>query len=118
MAFSAPDLEIAPEELAERLARGEVELVDVREPYEWEAGHIAGAVHVPLQSLLAGGESAVLDRNRPVVAVCRTGNRSDLAATMLQARGYDAHNMEGGMEAWAREGLPFVAEDGSPGRVV
>ena len=94
-----------------------VQIVDVREPYEWEAGHIAGAVHVPLQSLLAGGESAVLDRNRPVVAVCRTGNRSELATTMLQARGYDAENLEGGMEAWERAGLPFEASDGGAPRV-
>ncbi len=98
--------------------REDYQLVDVREPYEWQAGRIEGAIHIPLNQVLAGGEKGRLDPSKTVVAVCRTGNRSDLAATMLQARGYDAHNMEGGMEAWAREGLPFVAEDGSPGRVV
>ena len=52
-----------------------------------------------------------------MVAVCRTGNRSELATTMLQARGYDAENLEGGMEAWERAGLPFEASDGGAPRV-
>jgi rhodanese-related sulfurtransferase len=95
----------------------EVQLVDVREAYEWDAGHIAGAVHIPLQSLLAGAERGRLDRSRPVVAICRAGNRSELATALLQARGYDAANMEGGMEAWARTGLPFEASDGGSPRV-
>src|SRR5439155_1424004 len=93
------------------------QVLDVREPYEWEAGHIEGAVHLPLAEVMAGRESAVLDRGRPVVAVCRSGNRSELARVMLQARGYDAHNLEGGMQAWAQSGLPFQASDGGPGRV-
>ena len=96
----------------------EVQIVDVREPYEWEAGHISGAVHVPLQSLLAGGEEGQLARSRPVVAVCRSGNRSELATAMLRARGYDAQNMQGGMEEWERDGLPFESSDGGPPRVV
>ena len=95
----------------------DVQIVDVRELYEWDAGHIAGAIHIPLQSLLAGADATVLDSDRPVVAVCRTGNRSELATTMLQARGYDAENLEGGMEAWERAGFPFEASDGGPPRV-
>src|SRR5690348_17148096 len=95
----------------------EVQIVDVREPYEWDAGHISGALHVPLQALLSGSEQGKLDASRPVVAVCRTGNRSELATAMLRARGYDAANMEGGMEEWARDGLPFEAVDGGPPRV-
>jgi rhodanese-related sulfurtransferase len=95
----------------------EYQIVDVREPYEWQAGRIKGAIHIPLARLMAGAEQGALDRSKAVIVVCRSGNRSELGATMLQARGYDAHNMEGGMEDWAREGLPFEAEDGSPGRV-
>jgi len=49
--------------------------------------------------------------------VCRSGNRSELATLMLQARGFDAHNLEGGMEKWAAASLPFTASDGSEGRV-
>ena len=97
--------------------REKVQILDVREPYEWDAGHIEGAIHVPLAAVLSGGERDLLDPSRPVVVVCRSGNRSELAATMLQARGYDARNLEPGMEGWARAGLPFAASDGSPGRV-
>jgi rhodanese-related sulfurtransferase len=97
--------------------RDDYQIVDVREPYEWEAGRIEGAVHIPLAQLLAGGERGRLDASKPVAVVCRTGNRSELGATMLRARGYDAVNMEGGMEAWQRLGLPFSAADGGPGRV-
>jgi rhodanese-related sulfurtransferase len=97
-------------------SRDNVQIVDVREPYEWEAGHIDGAVHIPLNQLMAGAGQD-LDPSREVVAVCRSGNRSELAALMLQARGYQAHNMEGGMEAWESAGLPFPAEDGTAGRV-
>lgn len=104
-----------PRELFEQRER--VQILDVREPYEWEAGHIEEAIHVPLGQLMAGDEKAQLDRERPVVVVCKTGNRSELAALMLQARGYDAHNLEGGTERWVSQGLPIVAADGSPGRV-
>jgi len=97
--------------------RDEYQFVDVREPYEWAAGRIEGAIHLPLAALMAGGEDDRLDRDRPIIAVCRSGNRSELATMMLRARGYEAFNMEGGMEAWSAAGLPFTAEDGAPGRV-
>jgi rhodanese-related sulfurtransferase len=93
-----------------------VQLIDCREPREWNAGRIEGARLIPLNAILAG-DGADLDEGRPVVVVCRSGNRSELATMMFQARGYDAHNLEGGMEAWEAEGLPFSAPDGSPGRV-
>lgn len=97
--------------------RGEWQILDVREPYEWDAGHIEDAVHVPLNGVMAGAEQERLDPGRPVIVVCKTGNRSELAALMLQARGFEAHNLEGGTEAWVGAGLPIVASDGSPGRV-
>jgi rhodanese-related sulfurtransferase len=93
------------------------QILDVREAYEWEAGHIEGAVHVPLAQVMAGQEQGHLGAGRPIVVVCRSGNRSELASLMLQARGFEAHNLEGGMEAWQAAGLPFAASDGSPGRV-
>jgi rhodanese-related sulfurtransferase len=95
---------------------GEVQLVDCRERDEWDAGRIEGAIFLPLNSIL-GGAGDDLDSSKPVVVVCRSGNRSELAALMLQARGYEAHNLEGGMEEWESQGLPFSAPDGSPGRV-
>jgi rhodanese-related sulfurtransferase len=96
--------------------RDDVQIVDVREGYEWEAGRIDQAVHVPLNELMAG-RGPDLDPGRPVVAVCRSGNRSELATLMLQARGFEAYNMVGGMEAWVRQGLPFSTPAGRPGRV-
>jgi rhodanese-related sulfurtransferase len=96
--------------------QSDVQIVDVREKSEWDAGRIEGSRHIPLNELMAG-RSAGLDTARPVVAVCRTGNRSEVAALMLRARGFDAYNLEGGTEAWVAAGLPFTAPDGSPGRV-
>jgi rhodanese-related sulfurtransferase len=104
-----------PRQVFER--RNEYQILDVREPGEWQAGHIDGAIHIPLAQVMAGAEQGKLDPSRAVVAVCRSGNRSELAALMLQARGFEAHNLQGGMEAWAAAGLPFSSADGGPGRV-
>jgi rhodanese-related sulfurtransferase len=90
---------------------GQIQLVDCREPYEWEAGRVEGAIHIPLNAV---GD---LDTSKPVAVICRSGNRSELATMMFQARGFEAYNVEGGMEAWAAAGLPFSAPDGAPGRV-
>ena len=98
----------------ERLKK--IQLVDCREQYEWDAGRVEGAIHLPLNAIMAGA-GADLDTAKPVVVICRSGNRSELASTMLQARGFEAYNLEGGMEAWAAEGLPFSAPDGSAGHV-
>jgi rhodanese-related sulfurtransferase len=95
---------------------GQIQLVDCREPYEWEAGRVEGAVHMPLNDIM-GGAGTDLDKAKAVAVICRSGNRSELATMMFQARGYEAFNVEGGMEAWAAEQLPLVAVDGSPGRV-
>ena len=97
--------------------REDVQILDVRELYEWNAGRIEGAVHVPLNDVMEGREEGRLDASKPVYVVCRSGNRSELASLMLRARGYDAYNMEGGMQAWETEGLPFTAVDGGPGHV-
>ena len=95
---------------------GEIQLVDCREQYEWDAGRVESAIHVPLNSIMAGA-GGDLDQSKPIAVICRSGNRSELATTMFQARGFEAYNVEGGMEEWAREGLPFNTPDGSPGRV-
>jgi rhodanese-related sulfurtransferase len=96
--------------------RDDVQIVDCRETYEWVAGRIEGAFHIPLNAIMAGA-TAELDPARPIVVVCRSGNRSELGALMLQARGFEACNLEGGMEDWEREGLPFSTPEGAPGRV-
>lgn len=98
---------------------GEFELfqvVDVRYPDEWEAGHIDGAVHIPLDYVFERAEE--LDRSRPVVTLCRSGSRSAEAAKNLASEGFDVRNLEGGLEAWAAQGLPVVPAGGGPGSVV
>jgi len=97
--------------------RGEYQILDVRESWEWDQGRIEEAVLVPLNAVMAGAESGVLSKDKPVIVVCKTGNRSEVATQMLRARGYDAQNLEGGMEAWAAAGLPFSTPDGQAGRV-
>jgi rhodanese-related sulfurtransferase len=96
--------------------RGEVQLLDVREPFEWNEGRIEGAVHIPLQEVL-NGQTEGLDSEKPVVIYCRTANRSEVARLMLEARGFQASVLQGGSEAWVAEGLPFTTPDGRPGRL-
>lgn len=95
--------------------RGEAVLLDVREQHEWDAGHIPDAVHIPMGELNARQDEIAEDR--PIVTVCRSGARSGQVATALQRGGYDAENLEGGMQAWERAGLEVVASDGGPGRI-
>lgn len=105
--------DVTPNEAFAR--RDEVQLLDVREPHEWAAGHVEGADHVPMQ--LVGAQRDLLATDRTIVCVCRSGRRSDVIAGALRDAGYDAVNMLGGMQAWAAAGLPFVASDGGPASV-
>jgi rhodanese-related sulfurtransferase len=108
--FSDPPAEISPEQVAELWWRGEVQLIDVREPYEHEAGRIEGARHIELERLAS--EAETVDRDRPVVFHCRLGARSAMATQAFRAAGYDAHNMTGGLQAWADAGLPLAPAGG------
>jgi rhodanese-related sulfurtransferase len=96
--------------------RSEFHLLDVREQDEWDAGHIDGSQHIPLGQLATRLDE--VPRDRTVVAVCRSGSRSDRAAKGLRSRGYLAENLDGGVTAWSRAGLPLVAASGGPGRVI
>ena len=105
--------QVDPVEARRQVSEEGALLIDVREQFEWDAGHAPEAVHVPLGSLSLDdveGASAV-------VAVCRSGSRSDRAAQALQAAGVEASNLAGGMAAWAEMGLPVERDDGSPGTV-
>jgi rhodanese-related sulfurtransferase len=79
--------------------------LDVREPEEWQAGHMLGSVWIPLGDLSA--RAGELPRDRPIVVVCRSGSRSAYAADALVAAGYDARNLAGGLQHWAASGLPL-----------
>jgi rhodanese-related sulfurtransferase len=102
--------ELSAARVAELLGQDAIQLVDVREPYEREAGHVAGSRHVPLAELTAAAPS--IDHSRPVVFVCRVGARSAMAAWSFARAGFDAHNLDGGMVGWVEAGLPLVPEDG------
>jgi len=90
-------------------------LLDVREPEEWEAGHAPGARHVPLAQVPE--QMGQWDLSHPIVVVCRSGSRSALATEWLATAGFEAANLVGGMQAWARVGRPVETDDGRPGRV-
>jgi rhodanese-related sulfurtransferase len=102
--------ELPPEQLAEMLEGGDVEVIDVRREHEWEAGHIPGARHVEVNDLPS--ESTSLPRDKAVVLYCRSGSRSELAADGLRAGGFDAHALAGGISAWAEGGRPLEPEGG------
>jgi rhodanese-related sulfurtransferase len=102
--------ELSAAEAKRMIDAGEATAVDVRQDYEWEAGHVAGAVHIPLDQLpRRAGE---LDRERTLILQCRTGARSGMATAALRESGFEARNLEGGLEAWVDRGLPLEPADG------
>jgi rhodanese-related sulfurtransferase len=106
----AEGIDVDPERVADLHRAGAVQLVDVREGYEWEAGRIAGARHIALQDVAA--EAGSLDRERPVVFYCRVGGRSTMAASAFRRAGFTAYSMDGGIAAWDEAGLPLEPDDG------
>ena len=96
--------------------RDDLHLLDVREDDEWTAGHIDGAQHIRLAELAARLDE--LPKEKTIVAVCRSGGRSEAAVRGLRRLGYEAENLEGGVNAWDRAKLPLVDNAGGPGRVI
>ena len=93
------------------LPAGDLTLLDVREPDEWAAGHAPEALHIPLGELPGRiDELTDLPDDRPVHVVCRTGGRSAQATAWLNANGWDAVNVAGGMKSWHTEGRPMVGD--------
>jgi rhodanese-related sulfurtransferase len=108
--MAGPPEDLSPARVAELLADG-AQLIDVREPYEREAGRIPDdSAHIELDRLTAEADS--IDRGRTVVFYCRSGSRSALAAQAFAMAGYDAHNLDGGLKAWVAAGLPLEPTDG------
>jgi rhodanese-related sulfurtransferase len=103
--------DLDPKRVNELVGAGEVQLIDVREPYEWEAGRIAGAKHIELIQL--SERAGEIDVGTPVVFQCRIGNRSAMAMEAFRATGLDAYNLDGGIEAWVAAGLPIEPDDGT-----
>ena len=91
-------------------------LIDVREQDEWDAGHAPSAQHVPASELIARlGE---LPEDDDLYLVCRSGGRSRQATMWLNANGYDAIDVRGGMDQWFESGLPMVADGDAEPRVL
>jgi rhodanese-related sulfurtransferase len=110
-ADQAHALEIDPGRVVEWLREEPPpQLIDVRERYEREAGHIARTRHIELTELSSQAES--VQRGRPVVFYCRVGSRSLLAAQAFHAAGFDAYSMRGGLVRWAGEGHPLSPPGG------
>jgi rhodanese-related sulfurtransferase len=99
----------APE--AKQIVDSGAQVVDVRTDVEYDAGHIPGARHIPLADVQR--ESATLEKQRPVILYCRSGNRSGPAAEAFAASGWDAHSIEGGLLAWSDAGFELEPADGS-----
>ncbi|HEY2766676.1 MAG TPA: rhodanese-like domain-containing protein [Solirubrobacteraceae bacterium] len=105
------ELEIDPAELvAWRMRRPELQIVDVRERYEREAGHIQDSGHIELTEL--SGRAGELDRAVPIVFYCRVGSRSGMAAQAFRASGFRAHSLRGGLLRWTQEQRPLIPADG------
>ena len=97
--------EISIGQLAEAVIDGAA-IIDVREPGEYAAGHVPGAVPIPMGQL--PNRMAELDRGAPVYVVCASGNRSATMTGFLRNAGFDAYSVAGGTSGWARSGRPVV----------
>ena len=94
----------------------QVRVLDVRSPKEWEHGHVAGSVLIPLDEL--ADRLGELEQGAALVAICRTGVRSQKAMDLLIENGFRAESLDGGVTAWAAAGKELIRPDGQPGAVL
>ena len=100
---------ISPQQAFELLSRGEVEVIDVRDPSEWAGGHLPGAQLVPLERLRAS-PSELRDREN-ILFVCAAGVRSQTAARIAASLGVKTiYNLSSGTRGWVKAGFPLVNE--------
>lgn len=110
-AFHSEDIDISPEHLRElKESDGKMQLIDVREPYEWEAGRLSDARHIELERLAS--QAGTIDRDQPVYFYCRLGARSGMAAQAFRRAGYEAYSLDGGITAWHERGFPLEPDGG------
>lgn len=109
---SVPEVDVA----AARERAESALLLDVREDDEWGAGHASEATHVAMSRL--GDHVGELPRDREIMVICRSGNRSAAVTSALVDAGFTAVNVGGGMQAWAAAGFPVIADGGGPGAVI
>lgn len=82
----------------------QLQILDVRQRLEWKMGHIEGALHIPMGEI--AGRLDELPSDKPLVAVCGSGVRSAKVTQFLRTKGFEIENLDGGMKAWKKAGLP------------
>ncbi len=103
--FGSSSNSLTTQEAKELIETGEpLVILDVRQPDEYRAGHIAGAKLIPLNEL--GGRIDELPKDKQILCVCASGARSSAATGQLSSAGFDVLNMRGGMSGWQRAGYP------------
>jgi hydroxyacylglutathione hydrolase/adenylyltransferase/sulfurtransferase len=104
-------IDLDPAQLADWRAREpDLQVIDVREPYEREAGRLARTRHIPLTEL--SEQAGTIEQGRPVVFYCRVGSRSEMAAQAFRAAGFQAYSLSGGLVRWTQEDRPLDPPDG------
>ncbi|MEU3070191.1 rhodanese-like domain-containing protein [Streptomyces sp. NPDC006906] len=95
-------------------------VLDVRENDEWAAGHVEGALHIPMSDFTGrfGELTEAAEDGRRVHVLCRVGGRSAQVTQYLVQQGIDAVNIDGGMHAWDGAGRPMVTDNGTPAFVL
>ena len=103
-------VQMSVNQVHERLEKnGDLKVLDVREPSEWEAGHIQGARHMSVKHLPLQFDMLDLTRQDETAVICASGMRSSTAASVLLMNGFERiHNVSGGMQVWSEAGLPMV----------
>jgi hydroxyacylglutathione hydrolase len=100
---------LQPEQVAAKLSENESILIDVRNKSEWDEAHIPGAEHIMLGYLAE--QASGIPKDKTIILQCRSGMRSAIAASILQAQGFESvSNMEGGIQAWQESGLPTTTD--------
>lgn len=105
-----PESDLTPQQVHDLLTDPDLQLIDVRQPHEYEAGRISGSRLIELGALAAAADT--IERDRIVVFYCRSGARSGMATQAFTQAGYDAHNMTGGLLDWEAAGLPLEPDGG------
>ncbi len=103
-----PFYRVTVDEAREMISRDQIALVDVREPFEYEKGHVPGTTLIPVGAVFA--RRSELPADRKILFICAVGMRSALAAEMAAAAGFDPenlYNLEGGTDGWVSAGLPL-----------
>lgn len=101
--------ELDPALVAQQHAAGEIQLVDVREQPEYDAGHVPGSVHISMSTIVQRSDE--IDAHKPVAFICLMGARSGAVTEHFRAQGVEAYNVSGGFARWFHENLPTEPDD-------